>query len=760
MFQGGMSSVTPSSPSTRETSNYAQLCRLFVEVGSCVLRDTFDRLCPPKDLPAFLAQNKTKLQTLRKERVLSISQWHRLYPAVRSSVSSRDYDSSLLLCLLRNIVDQTLPVSGWSNLPGSDTRVEADITGIKILRDRVYSHVTHASVDDSKFSLHWNDIKETFVRIGGAHYENVINDLKIDHLEADFEEHYRELFREWLKDDDCITDKNNGDKTVKKASKEEVREGSIGISGQQSGMEEVVLTPVEKKSAENCSASPPEISEKLPTFSDLPNISHHWNNIELPVDILLLTEEDCEFLSCFAYLKEPIRSYNKNIGFVYFGCIGDDKGKKMKIALMRCPKGLAVPGDFLSVLRDAISLLRPKVIFSVGACSGFNSRKVKLGDVVVSSKLISAAPKTPPSREIGNLIKYVADGWKAPLQNADEYNAKVHCDGVVLSISEANKDMIGQHPEAIAVEMEGVGSHLFDFKMEWVFVKGIKDFVDDRHSSSEKWTQIACVMAASVVANILSDPVIFQDWRHFTTDTSESHTPGNPGKGSFMATAPSPFVSTKETANYAMLCRLLVSVGSQVLRSTFDKIHPPATLRRVLGGTSVHYATLQSLYKGKKKVLNSMQWAKLYPAHSPVSSATFDITLLTVLLRNICGLSPPATGWDHLPPASNTSIADDIARLKYYRNTVHGHASQASVDDISFSAYWLEIREALVRLGGAHFQASIDNLEHDCMDRDIEEHYCELMKQWKKDDDSIKDKLEEIEGKENIFHCHMDSHMV
>ena len=213
-----------------------------------------------------------------------------------------------------------------------------------------------------------------------------------------------------------------------------------------------------------------------------------------------------------------------------------------------------------------------------------------------------------------------------------------------------------------------------------------------------------------------------------------------------MATAFSSFVSTKETTNYARLCRLLVDVGSQVLRSTFDKIHPPATLHTVLGSTSVHYATLQSLFRGRKKVLNPTQWGRLYPANYPVSSAAFDITLLTVLLRNICGLSPPATGWDHLPPASNISIADDIARVKYYRNIVYGQASQASVDDISFSAYWQEIREALVRLGGAHFRSKIDNLEHECMDPDIEEHYRELMKQWKKDDNSIKDKFGEIGG--------------
>ena len=218
-----------------------------------------------------------------------------------------------------------------------------------------------------------------------------------------------------------------------------------------------------------------------------------------------------------------------------------------------------------------------------------------------------------------------------------------------------------------------------------------------------------------------------------------------------MSSAPSLFASSKETTNYARLCRLLVDVGSKALRDTFDKVHPPSTLHGVLLS---HKTTLQSLYTGKKKmtkkVLNPTQWGKLYPVHSPVTSASFDITLLTVLLRNICGFSAPTKGWDSLPPSTDTSTADDIARVKCYRNTVYGHANEASVDDASFNAYWHEIREALVRLGGASFRGYIDNLEHDTMDPDMEEHFRELMKQWKKDDDSIKEKLEEMEGNINF----------
>lgn len=212
-----------------------------------------------------------------------------------------------------------------------------------------------------------------------------------------------------------------------------------------------------------------------------------------------------------------------------------------------------------------------------------------------------------------------------------------------------------------------------------------------------------------------------------------------------MATAGASFTSTKETTNYARLCRLLVDVGSQALRDKFDQIHPPAGLHALLTSPAV-YNKLQSLYRGKRKILNATQWGLLYPPHPPPKSADFDITLLTVLLRNICHLKKPASGWDKLPAATDTNTEDDIARVKYYRNTLYGHAAAASIDDASFHSYWSEIREALMRLGGATYRTEIDNLKTVCMDPDSEKHYKGLLEQWKKDDDSIKDKLEEMKG--------------
>ena len=232
-----MASATPSQPSTKETSNYAQLCRLLVEVGSLMLREIFDRVCPPENLHAVLTNptNHAKLQTLRKKRVLSTSQWEKLYPTFKPSVSSKVFDTSLLLCLLKNIWGLTLPASGWNNLPpGSDTSPEADIIRIKFFRDRVFSRAANASVDDPTFSLYWNSIRDTFLHIGGTCYKEVIDDPTFYYMDADLEEHYRELLREWFKDDDCITDKLHEDKIVKKARKGGDMEDSFEISEQNS----------------------------------------------------------------------------------------------------------------------------------------------------------------------------------------------------------------------------------------------------------------------------------------------------------------------------------------------------------------------------------------------------------------------------------------------------------------------------------------------------------------------------------------------
>ncbi|KAL9965325.1 hypothetical protein ACROYT_G029112 [Oculina patagonica] len=521
-----MASAAPSFPSTKEAANYEQLCRLLVDVGSQVLRETFDRVRPPGSLHTVLTDSAVhaKLQLLRKKRVLSTPQWRKLYPVIKSSVSSRDFDPTLLVILLRNTCSLVPPATGWDNLPlVTDTTLEANIARIKFYRDTIYhSHGSDASVDDATFGVYWKEIKDTLVRLGGACYHDAIDVFESENMDPDFDEHYQELLKQWVEGEDSIKDKLDEDERRNKLSMLDDFEESNVNSERKTGTKQ-------RKSLE----FPPRLNIKIPTMSDLPNTSCSWNIVDLPIDILIMTVEDCEFLSCFFYLDKPFKSYHKGIGYVYFGSVGSDHRKKRKIALMKCSKGSADPGSSLSVVKDAVRVLRPRAVFSVGACSGLSPGKTKLGDVVVSSKLITPSYKTPPGRDIGNLIKHIADGWTAPLENPDEQEVRVHCDGVVLSIQKDDsggwqyEEIIQRYPEATAVEMEGRGlfaaSH--DLKTEWVVVKGIKDYADGSQSSNDQTGAFACVMAASVVAHILSDPVVFEEWPHYNPDANGSLMP-------------------------------------------------------------------------------------------------------------------------------------------------------------------------------------------------------------------------------------------
>jgi len=70
----------------------------------------------------------------------------------------------------------------------------------------------------------------------------------------------------------------------------------------------------------------------------------------------------------------------------------------------------------------------------------------------------------------------------------------------------------------------GVFAAAHDLKTDWVVVKGIKDYADGSHSNDE-WGAFASVMASSVVANILRDAVIFEDWPHYNPSNASSTIP-------------------------------------------------------------------------------------------------------------------------------------------------------------------------------------------------------------------------------------------
>ncbi|XP_073255240.1 uncharacterized protein [Porites lutea] len=268
-------------------------------------------------------------------------------------------------------------------------------------------------------------------------------------------------------------------------------------------------------------ARPPPLSIEVPKMRDLPNKSKPWSDVQLPVDILLLTVEDCEFLACYTYLTNAFKSYHMNLGHVYFGTMGESGEESLNVALMRCSKGSSGPSGSLVTVKNAVVQLGPKAVFSVGCCIGLNQKGTNLGDVVVSSTLTTDEFTAPVRRNIANLIRFSTEGWNPPLKDpAAGEQVQVHRDSSILcGVNEPAipKQRRKSESHMIASEREGEGlfAAAHDLNLEWMIVKGISHFSDDGNTPNESWKSFASIMAASLVSNMLNDPVIFKDWPHY-----------------------------------------------------------------------------------------------------------------------------------------------------------------------------------------------------------------------------------------------------
>ena len=184
------------------------------------------------------------------------------------------------------------------------------------------------------------------------------------------------------------------------------------------------------------------------------------------------TFEDCEFLSCLAYLNPDFcKVFHSDLGYVYFGDMGEDD-LKLKVAVMKLYEGSPI------VVINAVRVLKPKVVFSVGSCSGLNVTEVSLGDVVVLKKLVTYAfskvtengieelgVKVPLKPRLSTLILSAGEGWKPPLKDPGTLEVRIHR-GTFLSGPEVINNqkrcnaLIERFPEAVAIERESEGKFL------------------------------------------------------------------------------------------------------------------------------------------------------------------------------------------------------------------------------------------------------------------------------------------------------------
>ncbi|CAC5418914.1 unnamed protein product [Mytilus coruscus] len=192
-----------------------------------------------------------------------------------------------------------------------------------------------------------------------------------------------------------------------------------------------------------------------------------------------------------------------------------------------------------------------------------------------------------------------------------------------------------------------------------------------------------------------------------------------------------------EEDNYVRMSLLLTGISPRAVRTNFNYEFDPAYLDASL---KREYDKLLDLKQ--KHRINQSQWNLLFPRSPDVpDSNTFDVTLMVTLLRNLTKQDPTLAGFDRLPATTKTSKSADLVRIKYYRNYL-AHLDDGKVDTTYFDTAWLDITEAIGRLGGQQLKQECNHLKTKPLDQTNQE----IMLDVKRSNDEIRELKESFES--------------
>ena len=192
--------------------------------------------------------------------------------------------------------------------------------------------------------------------------------------------------------------------------------------------------------------------------------------------------------------------------------------------------------------------------------------------------------------------------------------------------------------------------------------------------------------------------------------------------------SPSPLASSTATANGSKLLRLLVDGGTAALRETLNKIYPASKPVNFLKAKRERLKKLLD-----DRVLNRDQWYQLYPKDgSDPDPEKFDISLLFLLLTEICGLEPPRrTGWNNMPQAKDRSLSANLVRLKLFRNKLL-HRPNTHFETDEFLDLWKKLSGVLCSLGLS--SSDIEKLKLESYEG---ENYVEILLKWADSEEDV-----------------------
>nr|XP_022309090.1 uncharacterized protein LOC111114863 isoform X1 [Crassostrea virginica] len=201
------------------------------------------------------------------------------------------------------------------------------------------------------------------------------------------------------------------------------------------------------------------------------------------------------------------------------------------------------------------------------------------------------------------------------------------------------------------------------------------------------------------------------------------------------------YAATEEMTNINRVSRLLMGPCTDQLRDLLRFYIPPA-----------HFNAVIQTMKSRLPRLTEPQ-RKLILPNSGVYSGNYDdmdISLLYILLRNVCGIQAHNKGWGIAPDCADRLVSANIERLRLARN-ICGH-STGGMSNAEFNQVWSEIRTAVVDLDktlgiGHKYQEKVDFIRNDTMDPVRDRHFRDQLLEQIKETENIKKVVHNLKRK-------------
>ncbi|XP_062578676.1 uncharacterized protein LOC134240614 [Saccostrea cucullata] len=177
---------------SKEERNFWILDVLIKHVAPAAVRKRFDVIIPRDDLDKILNSNVSVIQNLISKKVINVHQQGILQgvpgfsiPAAitvptskKTATSSSDFDTTLMICLLRNLKLVKEPSTGWDRLPpDSDNSLGANLTRIKVYRNKL-SHPSKSRINDNSYHKIWSSLKKALSEISDGETDDIVREIE------------------------------------------------------------------------------------------------------------------------------------------------------------------------------------------------------------------------------------------------------------------------------------------------------------------------------------------------------------------------------------------------------------------------------------------------------------------------------------------------------------------------------------------------------------------------------------------------------